>query len=75
MEALKLNVIHGLDYKELAHILTNTTKEEMHNANIEQHAPYIRLLGMSQKDKLTFQKQEKIELPILTHTKLLIIPL
>ena len=24
---------------------------------------------MSQKDKLTFQKQEKIELPILTHTK------
>ena len=24
---------------------------------------------MSQKDKRTFQKQEKIELPILTHTK------
>ena len=51
------------------HILTNTTKEEIHCANIEQHAPYIRLLGMSQKDKRTFQKQEKIELPILTHTK------
>ena len=51
------------------HILTNTTKEEIRSANIEQHAPYIRLLGMSQKDKLTFQKQEKIELPILTHTK------
>ena len=41
------------------HILTNTTKEEIRSANIEQHAPYIRLLGMSQKDKLTFQKQEK----------------
>ena len=51
------------------HILTNTTKEDIRSANIEQHAPYIRLLGMSQKDKLTFQKIRKIELPILTHTK------
>ncbi len=41
------------------HILTNTTKEEIRSANIEQHAPYIRLLGMSQKDKLTFQKTRK----------------
>ena len=51
------------------HILTNTTKEDIRSANIEQHAPYIRLLGMSQKDKLTFQKIRKIELPILTLTK------
>ena len=28
MEALKQNVIHGLDYKELVHILTNTTKRK-----------------------------------------------
>ena len=41
------------------HILTNTTKEEIRSANIEQHAPYIRLLGMSQKDKLTFKNKKK----------------
>ncbi|HDR3903653.1 MULTISPECIES: nucleotidyltransferase [Bacillus] len=52
------------------HILTNTTKEEMHTANIEQHAPYIRLLGMSQKGQTYISKnKKKIELPILTHTK------
>ncbi|KFN01221.1 HIGH Nucleotidyl Transferase family protein [Bacillus clarus] len=52
------------------HILTNTTKEEMHKANIEQHAPYIRLLGMSQKGQTYLSKnKKKIELPILTHTK------
>ncbi|MED2751441.1 nucleotidyltransferase [Bacillus thuringiensis] len=52
------------------HILTNTTKEEMRSANIEQHAPYIRLLGMSQKGQTYLSKnKKKIELPILTHTK------
>ncbi|MGR5909815.1 hypothetical protein ACT7C4_09030 [Bacillus pacificus] len=41
-------------------MLTNTTKEEIHCANIEQHAPYIRLLGMSQKrTNVPFKKQEK----------------
>ncbi|MBG9614639.1 nucleotidyltransferase [Bacillus cereus] len=52
------------------HILTNTTKEEIRSANIEQHAPYIRLLGMSQKGQTYLSKnKKKIELPILTHTK------
>jgi len=52
------------------HILTNTTKEEIHKANIEQHAPYIRLLGMSQKGQTYLSRnKKKIELPILTHTK------
>ncbi|AYF83228.1 nucleotidyltransferase [Bacillus cereus] len=52
------------------HILTNTTKEEIRSANIEQHAPYIRLLGMSQKGQTYLSKNKKrIELPILTHTK------
>ncbi|WP_420974347.1 nucleotidyltransferase [Bacillus thuringiensis] len=52
------------------HILTNTTKEEIRSANIEQHAPYIRLLGMSQKGQTYLsKKKKKIELPILTHTK------
>ncbi|MDR2992921.1 hypothetical protein COK05_23650 [Bacillus cereus] len=52
------------------HILTNTTKEEIHSASIEQHAPYIRLLGMSQKGQTYLSKnKKKIELPILTHTK------
>ncbi|WP_346749497.1 nucleotidyltransferase [Bacillus cereus] len=52
------------------HILTNTTKEEIRSVNIEQHAPYIRLLGMSQKGQTYLSKnKKKIELPILTHTK------
>ncbi|WP_257142383.1 nucleotidyltransferase [Bacillus thuringiensis] len=52
------------------HILTNTTKEEIRSANIEQHATYIRLLGMSQKGQTYLSKnKKKIELPILTHTK------
>ncbi|ARV93988.1 MULTISPECIES: nucleotidyltransferase [Bacillus] len=52
------------------HILTNTTKEDIRSANIEQHAPYIRLLGMSQKGQTYLSKnKKKIELPILTHTK------
>ncbi|MCU5602512.1 nucleotidyltransferase [Bacillus cereus] len=52
------------------HILTNTTKKEIRSANIEQHAPYIRLLGMSQKGQTYLSKnKKKIELPILTHTK------
>ncbi|MGE6364805.1 nucleotidyltransferase [Bacillus paramycoides] len=52
------------------HILTNTTKEEIYNANIEQYAPYIRLLGMSQKGQTYLSKnKKKIDLPILTHTK------
>ncbi|EPC8406766.1 nucleotidyltransferase [Bacillus thuringiensis] len=52
------------------HILTNTTKEEIRSANIEQHAPCIRLLGMSQKGQTYLSKnKKKIELPILTHTK------
>ncbi|HFJ9462484.1 nucleotidyltransferase [Bacillus cereus] len=52
------------------HILTNTTKEEIRSANIEQHAPYIRLLGMSQKGQTYLSKnKKKIELPFLTHTK------
>jgi len=52
------------------HILTNTTKEEIRSANIKQHAPYIRLLGMSQKGQTYLSKnKKKIELPILTHTK------
>ncbi|PGS90562.1 hypothetical protein COD00_12640 [Bacillus cereus] len=52
------------------HILTNTTKEEIRSANIEQYAPYIRLLGMSQKGQTYLSKnKKKIELPILTHTK------
>ncbi|ARP59234.1 hypothetical protein CN971_09490 [Bacillus thuringiensis] len=52
------------------HILTNITKEEIRSANIEQHAPYIRLLGMSQKGQTYLSKnKKKIELPILTHTK------
>ncbi|MEB9609693.1 nucleotidyltransferase [Bacillus cereus] len=52
------------------HILTNTTKEAIRSANIEQHAPYIRLLGMSQKGQTYLSKnKKKIELPILTHTK------
>ncbi|PFU82176.1 hypothetical protein COK91_11410 [Bacillus cereus] len=52
------------------HILTNTTKEEIRSANIEQHASYIRLLGMSQKGQTYLSKnKKKIELPILTHTK------
>ncbi|EOO32189.1 hypothetical protein IIU_04227 [Bacillus cereus VD133] len=52
------------------HILTSTTKEEIRSANIEQHAPYIRLLGMSQKGQTYLSKnKKKIELPILTHTK------
>ncbi|MFT4137526.1 MAG: nucleotidyltransferase [Bacillus sp. (in: firmicutes)] len=52
------------------HILTNTAKEEIRSANIEQHAPYIRLLGMSQKGQTYLSKnKKKIELPILTHTK------
>ncbi|OUB19525.1 hypothetical protein BK708_19755 [Bacillus thuringiensis serovar yunnanensis] len=52
------------------HILTNTTKEEIRSANIEQHAPYIRLLGMSQKGQTYLSKnKKKIEIPILTHTK------
>ncbi|WP_242272353.1 nucleotidyltransferase [Bacillus cereus group sp. BfR-BA-01538] len=52
------------------HILTNTTKKDIRSANIEQHAPYIRLLGMSQKGQTYLSKnKKKIELPILTHTK------
>ncbi|MEQ5975308.1 nucleotidyltransferase [Bacillus cereus] len=52
------------------HILTNTTKEDIRSATIEQHAPYIRLLGMSQKGQTYLSKnKKKIELPILTHTK------
>ncbi|HDR6214993.1 TPA: nucleotidyltransferase [Bacillus cereus] len=52
------------------HILTNTTKEDIRSANIEQHAPYIRLLGMSQKGQTYLSKnKKKIELSILTHTK------
>lgn len=52
------------------HILTNTTKEDIRSANIEQNAPYIRLLGMSQKGQTYLSKnKKKIELPILTHTK------
>lgn len=52
------------------HILTNTTKEDIRSANIEQHAPYIRLLGMSQKGQTYLSKnKKKTELPILTHTK------
>ncbi|MEH7456799.1 nucleotidyltransferase [Bacillus sp. JJ1127] len=52
------------------HILTNTTKKDMARASIEQHAPYIRLLGMSQKGQSYISKnKKKIELPILTHTK------
>ncbi|MHA4213625.1 nucleotidyltransferase [Bacillus cereus] len=52
------------------HILTNTTKEDIRSANIEQHAPYIRLLGMSLKGQTYLSKnKKKIELPILTHTK------
>ncbi len=41
------------------HILTNTTKEDIRSANIEQHAPYIRLLGMSQKGQTYLSKIRK----------------
>ncbi len=41
------------------HILTNTTKEDIRSANIEQHAPYIRLLGMSQKGQTYLSKNKK----------------
>ncbi|EMA6341285.1 nucleotidyltransferase [Bacillus cytotoxicus] len=52
------------------HILTNTTKEEIESAAIENHAPYIRLLGMSQKGQSYLSKNKKqISLPLLTHTK------
>lgn len=52
------------------HILTHTTKEGIERANIQEHAPYVRLLGMSQKGQAYISKQKKkIELPLLSHTK------
>ncbi|MGG0186657.1 nucleotidyltransferase [Bacillus rhizoplanae] len=58
------------------HILTNTTKEEMQKTYIEQHAQYIRLLGMSQKGQTYISSIKKqITLPLLSHTKTLQHPL
>ncbi len=52
------------------HILTNTTKEEMQKAHVEQHTQYIRLLGMSQKGQAYISAIKKqITLPLLSHTK------
>ncbi|HDX9589432.1 TPA: nucleotidyltransferase [Bacillus pseudomycoides] len=52
------------------HILTNTTKEEMYKAHVEQHAQYIRLLGMSQKGQAYISAIKKqITLPLLSHAK------
>ncbi|WP_081625568.1 nucleotidyltransferase [Bacillus sp. 123MFChir2] len=58
------------------HILTNTTKEEIHKAHVEQHAQFIRLLGMSQKGQSYISAMKKqITLPLLSHTKVLQHPL
>ena len=41
------------------HILTNTTKEDIRSANIEQHAPYIRLLACHKRTNLPFKNKKK----------------
>lgn len=52
------------------HILTYTTKEEIEQANIQEHAAYVRLLGMSQKGQTYISNsKKKMELPLLSHTK------
>lgn len=61
MEALKTKRYTWTRLQRVCtHILTNTTKEEMEKAHIEQHAPYIRLLGMSQKGQTYISKHKKI---------------
>lgn len=52
------------------HILTNTTKEDMKRAEVEKLAPYIRLLGMSQKGQTYISHIKKqLHIPLLTHGK------
>ncbi|WP_369903498.1 nucleotidyltransferase [Bacillus manliponensis] len=52
------------------HILTNTTKEDMLRAEVEKLAPYIRLLGMSQKGQTYISHIKKqLPIPLLTHGK------
>lgn len=71
MEALKTKRYTWTRLQRVCtHILTNTTKEDMARAEVEKPAPYIRLLGMSQKGQTYISSiKKKLPLPLLSHGK------
>lgn len=48
------------------HILTRTKKQDMHKLLKDEEVPYIRLLGMTKKDRLIYRKKKALSVPLVS---------